>query len=130
MCILGEIPELGKWKEACFRMKQVEDNYWVPEKPLVTNRYFFCYKYAVLQADGSDFFYEIGIDRIVDAEILPEEPNKNPRSFYEMGNGYTMQSEPIKEKMKKVTLNDLYGQFRLFFAINYSTNDGTTQLVL
>ena len=72
MCILGELPELGKWKEAIFKLKRTDDDYWVPEKPLVTNRYFFCYKYAVLQPDGQDFFYEVGIDRIVDAEILPE----------------------------------------------------------
>lgn len=72
MCVLGEIPELGKWKEAVFKLRRTDDDYWVTEKPLVTNRYFFCYKYAVLQPDGRDFFYEIGIDRIVDAEILPE----------------------------------------------------------
>jgi hypothetical protein len=130
LCVLGELPELGKWKEAIFKMKRESDDYWVPEKPLVTNRYFFCYKYAVLQADGSDFFYEIGIDRIVDAEILPEQANRNPRSFYEVGSEYTMQSQPIRDKLKKVILNDLYQKFRIFFAVNYSTNDGTTQLVL
>ena len=72
MCVLGELPELGKWKKAIFKMKWTDDDYWVPERPLVTNRYFFNYKYAVLQSDGTTFLYEIGIDRIVDAEILPE----------------------------------------------------------
>ena len=42
----------------------------------------------------------------------------------------TMQSQAIREKMKKVVLNDLYGKFKIFFAINYSTNDGTSHLVL
>ena len=39
MCCFGKIPELSMWdksKPLCW-LKEVEDDIWVPEKPVVTN---------------------------------------------------------------------------------------------
>ncbi len=43
---------------------------WELEKPVITNQYYFTYKFAVCDSNGNFEYYEKGIDRIADMEIL------------------------------------------------------------
>lgn len=40
------------------------------DKPIITNQFFFTYKFAIMSQDGKHEQYERGIDRIADLEIL------------------------------------------------------------
>jgi len=93
LCVLGSIPELGEWKELKCRMKCTSNNYWVLEKPLITNKYFFCYKYVITHSNATQIeMWERGVDRIADCEILAEVPSTNPPSFYDHTSGANLQS--------------------------------------
>jgi hypothetical protein len=37
ICVMGEIPELGMWNDKKCWMKQTHGDFWVTEKPIVTN---------------------------------------------------------------------------------------------
>jgi hypothetical protein len=53
-------------------MKKTQGNIWINELPIVTNKYYFTYKYAILSSDGKTVgSWERGIDRIADLELLP-----------------------------------------------------------
>jgi|TARA_B110000285_G_scaffold195769_1_gene226275 hypothetical protein len=74
LCLFGKIPEMSNWdksKPHCF-MKPVpgEKNEWMLEKPIITNQFYFTYKYAICDGNGNHQNYERGIDRIADLEIL------------------------------------------------------------
>lgn len=74
LAIFGKIPEISNWnkdKPKVF-MKPVEGcpNTWMLDKPIITNQFFFTYKYAIMSQDGKHEQYEKGIDRIADLEIL------------------------------------------------------------
>jgi hypothetical protein len=57
-------------------MKKSYGNIWVNEFPIVTNKYYFTYKYAILDQDGKGVeSWERGIDRIADLELLPNNGN-------------------------------------------------------
>jgi hypothetical protein len=40
------------------------------EKPVITNKFFFTYKFAIMDSNGNHQEYEKGVDRIADMEIL------------------------------------------------------------
>ena len=49
LCLLGRIPELSMWDKddpKCW-MKKTAGDIWVMEKPVVTNQFFFTYKFAL-----------------------------------------------------------------------------------
>lgn len=72
VCVFGSIPELGGWKTHKYRLKWTEGNYWVSDKPCVTESRHFCYKYRVLGPDGEPTKWEEGADRICQPELLPD----------------------------------------------------------
>jgi hypothetical protein len=76
MCILGDGPELGNWKdsEKC-TMSWTEGHIWVLDKPMITNKTFFTYKYCLLdtKSGASGYVFEKGIDRILDLCLLEED---------------------------------------------------------
>ena len=55
-------------------MKRLDGNKWVLEKPLVTNQFYFTYKFALFDSERKFMYYERGIDRICDAELKDEAP--------------------------------------------------------
>ena len=74
LAIFGKIPEISNWnkdKPKVF-MKRIEGekNMWCLDKPIITNQFFFTYKFAIMGEDGKHQQYERGIDRIIDCEIL------------------------------------------------------------
>lgn len=73
MCVLGSIQELGKWKEYKHAMKWTEGDVWVSKEPLITNSFFFSYKYSWFEKEGYQLVgWERGVDRIADLEIMPD----------------------------------------------------------
>ena len=72
VCIMGEIPELGCWKEMKCWMRQTDGDFWITEKPIITNKYFFRMKFCVVASDRRTVLHwEKGIDRVNDLELLP-----------------------------------------------------------
>ena len=72
LCVLGSIPELGKWVESKCHLKWTEGNYWVLDEPLVISNVtqaYFSYKYVLMQ-NGKMKQWECGIDRIADLRLL------------------------------------------------------------
>jgi hypothetical protein len=49
---------------------------WVSEEPFICEKYFFTYKYVIIdkhyKSNKNFIDYERGVDRICDAEILKE----------------------------------------------------------
>ena len=83
LCVLGSTPELGSWKEYRCHMKWTEGHIWVLEKPLITNHYYFQYKYILLDGDKTKFMnWERGIDRIADLEIMPSVNELQTAAYY------------------------------------------------
>ena len=70
--ISGNIPELGMWKEFKFHLKKQQGDLWYTDKPILTKKRYFCYKYVILHGDGTLNNWERGVDRIADLEILDE----------------------------------------------------------
>ena len=65
-------------------MKRMDDDIWELEKPLVTNQFFFTYKFAIFDKDRNFLYFEKGIDRICDAELKDEAPSTHPREYYDV----------------------------------------------
>jgi hypothetical protein len=73
ICVLGSIPELGKWKEFKYHLQWTEGDVWESITPLVTHSFYFQYKYALLEEKGTKLInWEKGIDRLADMEIMPD----------------------------------------------------------
>ena len=54
-------------------MKWTEGDVWVSKQPLITNNFFFTYKYSWFEKEGHQLVgWERGIDRIADLEIMPD----------------------------------------------------------
>lgn len=72
ICIMGEIPELGCWKEKKCWMRNTDGDFWITERPIITNRHYFRMKFAVVTSDRQTILHwEKGIDRVNDLELLP-----------------------------------------------------------
>ena len=89
ICCIGRIPELSMWDKTkpLAWMKRGEGDKWVLEKPLVTNQFYFTYKFALFDANRKFLNYEKGIDRICDAEVMEEAPAKYGHEFYQFKGG-------------------------------------------
>ena len=81
LAVMGDIIELGSWKEVKVILKWTEGHIWVTEKPLRLRHKFFRYKYVVVKtktarSDGEeecDKIWEKGHNRICDLRILAAE---------------------------------------------------------
>lgn len=85
------------------------------EKPIITNQFYFTYKFALCDGNGNHQNYERGIDRILDAEILDgdDEMISNGASAYPVTNpggknknhgGKYHQTQPVQQYMKRIYL--------------------------
>jgi hypothetical protein len=53
VCLFGRIPELSMWDKEdpkCW-MKRTPGDIWVMERPVVTNQFFFTFKFATFDAN-------------------------------------------------------------------------------
>lgn len=82
MAFVGEIPELGEWKQAKAFLKRDHQGLWVLKQPIFTKRHYFKAKFAVYDPHaGLKIQFERGIDRLFDLALLPALENENdPRS--------------------------------------------------
>ena len=70
---MGSLKELGAWKEFKHHMKWTDGDNWVSVSPLITDAFYFQYKYAILEKEGTErVSWENGVDKIADLEIMPD----------------------------------------------------------
>ena len=79
LAVMGDIVELGSWKEVKVILKWTEGHIWTTEKPLQLRHKFFRYKYVVVRASesgnssSSKQVWEKGQNRICDLRVLAAE---------------------------------------------------------
>lgn len=133
ICILGSIPELGTWKEFRMHMKWTDGHIWVTEKPLVTNNYYFQYKYVLLDAEKTKLIaWERGVDRIADLEILPKADMQSSSMYksYDLSNNNAYNTENSQSSVKKVELNDEWETYTVTFSMSHPIDDMHDEMVL
>jgi hypothetical protein len=132
VCLFGKIPELSMWKKDNPQawMKRGEDDVWVLEKPLVTNQFFFTYKFALFDGNRNFLYFERGIDRICDAELRDEAPAKHPREFYDHKTMKNHQTEAVKENVKRIEMNVKWEMFKVCFSVCYPIDDPNDSVTL
>lgn len=72
LCVVGEIEELGSWKNFDAKMKWTEGHIWVLENLFVKSKQFFMYKYVLMKND-KPLMWERGENRIADLRQLPDQ---------------------------------------------------------
>jgi hypothetical protein len=89
LALVGEIPELGQWKEAKVFLKQESGGIWKLTNPLITSTPYFRGKFAVIDPHAAvRIGYERGIDRIFDLEILPSLSHAQASNYMEQAGAY------------------------------------------
>ena len=111
-------------------MKRTAGDIWVMEKPLVTNQFFFTYKFAIFDSNHNFLHFEKGIDRIADMELLDEAPAKYGSDFYDYRSGRNLQTEPAKGVIKRTELNLGWESFKVTFSVSYPIDDPNNKMVL
>ena len=130
LCVCGSIPELGNWKNFTCQMKWTRDDYWVLQKPLVTNKYYFSYKYVVMKDNARELeMWERGVDRVADLEILPEETASTGAISYDV-NAKNYQSERAFDRIKRVQLADVFEEYSVHFSVMNPKDAGTDEMVM
>lgn len=71
LCVVGSIPQLGKWKEYSYDLAWTPGHVWVSKKPIVVSVPLFQYKY-VLMKDGQVERWERGVNRVADLRMLAQ----------------------------------------------------------
>jgi len=124
ICVCGSIPELGNWKEFKCHMKWTEGHIWVTEEPIVTDKYFFTYKYLALGDNRTTLIgWERGVDRIADLEVLPN------LEFSEYGQ-LNLQGKYKGREVKNVEINDDWENFIVKFSVSHPVDESGDQLSL
>lgn len=100
------------------------------ERPVVTNQFFFTFKFALFDSNRKFIDFERGIDRIADMELLDEAPAKYGREFYDYRGGRNLQTEPAKDCIKRTELNLGWEMFKVTFSVSYPIEDPNNQMVL
>lgn len=101
LAVIGDIEELGSWKQVKVVLKWTEGHIWATEEPLKLKHKFFRYKYVVVNSKGAKT-WEKGRNRICDLRILASE----------------------QEGRKQVTLKDTWDCFRLKLQLVHDSADG------
>jgi hypothetical protein len=133
ICLFGKIPELSMWDKENPKawLKRGADDVWVLEKPLVTNQFFFTYKFALFDKNRKFMNFERGIDRICDAELKEAAESKFGREYYDHRSGKNHQTEPVKDNVKRIEMNMGWETMKVTFSVSYpidDPNDGMTLL--
>ena len=130
LCVCGSIPELGNWKNFICHMKWTRDDYWVLSKPLVTNKYYFSYKYVIMKDNDRELeMWERGVDRVADLEILPEETGPAAGVSYDV-KAKNYQSESALARVKRVQLADEFEKYSVHFSVMNPKDAGTDEMIM
>lgn len=71
IAVVGNLGELGKWKEYKCHLIWTEGHIWRSAQPIVVRESYFEYKYVLLENDKV-VAWEEGVNRIADLDALPE----------------------------------------------------------
>lgn len=74
--ILGNIPELGNWKDAKFKLKWSEGHFWKGKLELPMDTDFFQFKFVCFSDDNKFKRWEEGPDRIFDKRTIDEDKDR------------------------------------------------------
>ena len=116
LCVIGEIEELGSWKNFVGKMKWTEGHIWVLEDLMIKSKSFFSYKYVLMKNEQPEI-WEKGQNRIADLRILPDQrPNATT--------SVNILREPshlaaVSKDSKRVELFDTWESFSVKFSIYY-----------
>jgi hypothetical protein len=69
--VLGNLPQLGNWKETKLKLKWTEGHLWKGNIVLEENLRYFSFKYVCFSDDGKFKRWEEGPDRIFDRTKFP-----------------------------------------------------------
>ena len=129
MCILGSIPELGDWKEFKYHLVRKGD-VWESQQPLYTHNFFFRYKYAIMEENGTkQVDWEKGVDRLADLELMPDMQNGNSSAIMSGNAPLTGKDLVMMNKhsgsvgIKVVHYDDTWEQYKMCFTIWHPTED-------
>mmetsp|Transcript_5298 Transcript_5298/g.8930 ORF Transcript_5298/g.8930 Transcript_5298/m.8930 type:complete len:117 (+) Transcript_5298:471-821(+) len=113
-------------------MKWTEGHIWVSERPLITNNYYFQYKYVLLDEEKTNLIaWERGVDRIADLEILPKATSlSNGNRFYDLSTQNTYQAQETAESVKRVELNDEWEHYTVTFSVSHPVDDMHDEMVM
>lgn len=71
IAVVGNLEELGKWKDYNIHLIWTEGHIWRSLQPIIVRESYFEYKYVLLQ-DNEVVAWEQGVNRIADLDSLPE----------------------------------------------------------
>lgn len=123
ICVLGSIPELGKWKEYKHHLKWTDGHIWESIVPLSTHSFYFQYKYALLDKNGTELInWEKGVDRLADLEIMPDHSQVRNTGMYHANALTTSELSSINKEstssgIKQVHYNDVWEEYNMSFTI-------------
>jgi hypothetical protein len=99
------------------KLKYTENDYWVTEAPIITNLYYFQYKYVVWDNNANKMVtWERGIDRLIDCEILDNFAGKATLFDFQFAvrNG---------KNSHCVILDEIFEKFQAIFSVNMPNPD-------
>lgn len=80
--VMGSIAEISEWDKTIPKVQMKQkfqgSDVWQMDKDIVTNKFFFVYKFALYDEDNQFIQYERGVDRICDLELLPNLNDTQP----------------------------------------------------
>lgn len=103
-------------------MKWTDGHIWESITPLVTHSYYFQYKYALLEKNGTELInWEKGVDRLADLEIMPDHTQAKQTSLYNTPLSgpelSQMNNQSTTSGIKQVQYNDVWEQYNMSFTI-------------
>ena len=138
MAVVGDTPELGKWRDYTKCMLQwTVGHYWETAEPIKTSSPIFCYKYVIIE-DGKVKRWERGVNRIADLTILPEREDDLDESLGRISACPSLSSmagapavklqrrrssSPDKIQVRHVQIEDEWEHFNIKFSVNDASDD-------
>lgn len=127
LCVLGSLPELGKWTEFKHHLQWTDGHIWESVTPLITHSYYFQYKYALLDKNGTELInWEKGIDRLADMEIMPDVKMGGSSYNQALSGGEVMQTNSYSSStgIKHIHYNDVWEEYNMSFTIWHPVEEG------
>ena len=113
LCVTGDIPELGSWKNFKCRLQWTDGHIWTTPKPIKTKNRIIQYKYLVWHQQDEPKEWEHGQNRLADLNLLESKE-------IDLGS-----SNP-----KQLKLVDVWNSFSIKFSIFYPTNNDSDEILL
>ena len=74
--------------------------------------------------------FERGIDRICDAELKEEAASKYGKEFYDVRSKKNLQTEPVREYVKRIEMNLGWETMKVTFSVCYPIDDPSDGMTL